>query len=186
MLQAFAFESVGVVVGDIYFVDPDPAPGQEGAERGVRLEVRLMERSAHDGSVYASRPIVIGRPLWRVDLLETVDGSPGSYDRTHHHPSMTGWEPGERRFERELSADPLGWLKQRLGDLSALLDGAGLPPGAVDEGDAQRMRDSAAEIVSTVERLLARVRDGELGRPPAGGGMAVPAEPPTLVRSGWL
>jgi hypothetical protein len=30
-------------MGDLYFIDPDPLPGQDGAERGVRLEVRLLE-----------------------------------------------------------------------------------------------------------------------------------------------
>ena len=39
MLQAFVFERVGVVVGDIYFLDPNPHPGQEGAEHGVRANV---------------------------------------------------------------------------------------------------------------------------------------------------
>ena len=42
MLYVFGFESIGVVVSDLYFVDPDPGPGQEGAERGVRLEVRML------------------------------------------------------------------------------------------------------------------------------------------------
>ena len=30
MLYAFGFERVGVLVGDLYFVDPRPAKGQEG------------------------------------------------------------------------------------------------------------------------------------------------------------
>ena len=41
MLYAFGFERIGVVAGDLYFVDPNPGPGQEGAEQGVRVEVRL-------------------------------------------------------------------------------------------------------------------------------------------------
>jgi hypothetical protein len=41
MFYVFGFERVGVVMSDLYFVDPAPLPGQEGAERGVRLEVRL-------------------------------------------------------------------------------------------------------------------------------------------------
>ena len=37
MLYAFGFERVGgVVVGDLYFVNPRAARGQEGAEHGVR------------------------------------------------------------------------------------------------------------------------------------------------------
>jgi hypothetical protein len=182
VLQAFAFERVGVVVADIYFVDPDPPPGQEGPERGVRVEVRLMERPDHDGSIYASRPILVGRPVWRADLLESVEGRPGSYDRTHHHPGMTGWEPGDRRYERALSADPLAWLAGRLRDLPGLVDQAGLPPGTVDDEDVRELRASTDEIVATVERLLARVRAGELGGAPAGDGDG----PTTSARVGWL
>ena len=42
MLYAFGFERVGVVVGDLYFLDPRPGKGQEGAEHGVRLELRVL------------------------------------------------------------------------------------------------------------------------------------------------
>ena len=44
MLQVFGFDRIGVVIGDLYFIDPNPRPGQEGAERGVRLEVRMTSR----------------------------------------------------------------------------------------------------------------------------------------------
>ena len=57
MLYVFGFERTGVAVGDLYFVDPDPPPGQEGAERGVRLEVRLLEHGPLPGSPYSGRPI---------------------------------------------------------------------------------------------------------------------------------
>ena len=94
MLYAFGFERVGVVVGDLYFVNPRAAHGQEGAEHGVRLELRLLDRGVLQGSAYSAQPIEIGRPVWRADLLESVEGPPGSFDRTHHHPAFTGWEPG--------------------------------------------------------------------------------------------
>ena len=97
MLYVFGFASIGVVVSDLYFVDPEPGPGQEGAERGVRLEVRMLERGELRGSVYSAQPIAVGRPIWRGDLLESVAGMPGSHDRTHHHPRFTGWEPGRIR-----------------------------------------------------------------------------------------
>ena len=60
MLTVFGFDRIGVVVGDIYFVDPNPMPGQESPERGVRVEVRRVEAQHHDGSVYAARPIFVG------------------------------------------------------------------------------------------------------------------------------
>lgn len=179
MLYAYAFERVGVVLGDIYFVDPEPDPGQEGAEHGVRLEVRLVERPEHEGSIYASRPVLFDRPVWRADLLESVGGVPGSFDRTHHHPAMDGWEPGGRRFDRDLSADPLVWLQARLSDLPTLLAEAGLPSSAVDPDDGQLLREAAPEIVATASRLLERVRAGELGTAPS-------ARDLTMARTGWL
>ena len=42
MLYVFGFERVGVVVGDLYFVDPNPMKDQEGAEHGVRVELRVL------------------------------------------------------------------------------------------------------------------------------------------------
>ena len=61
MLYAFGFERIGVVVSDLYFVDPNPDPGQEGAEHGVRLEVRLLGQGELRGSIYSARPIEVGR-----------------------------------------------------------------------------------------------------------------------------
>src|SRR5271165_1197841 len=101
MLQVFGFDRIGVVVGDIYFLDPAPANGQEGAEHGVRVEVRMLEPGELSGSIYASRPIRVAEPVWRVDLLESVDSAPGSLNRAHHHPHMRDWEPGKRVFDRE-------------------------------------------------------------------------------------
>lgn len=70
MLAAFGFESLGVVVGDMYFVDPSPLEGQETPERGVRLELRLVDRAEPQGSIYAGVPIAFTRPVWRVDLSD--------------------------------------------------------------------------------------------------------------------
>jgi hypothetical protein len=195
MLYAWGFERVGVVASDLYFVDPNPAPGQEGAERGVRLEVRLLDRPPLTGSIYAAQPIVIDRPVWRADLFETVAGSPGSHDRTHHHPHFRGWEPGGRRFDAALSEDPIGWLIDRLGDLPGLLAGAELDPGEVDPDDARQLATAAPEIGAAVAGLLDRVRAGELGRPPASPMSPAPPAPvlaagaapgPLGVRAGWL
>lgn len=168
MLYVFGFESIGVVVSDLYFVDPEPGPGQEGAERGVRLEVRMLDRGELRGSIYSAQPIAVGRPIWRGDLLESVAGTPGSHDRTHHHPTFTGWEPGHRHFVEELSVDPLGWVAAYLGDLDRLLAEAGVSPAEVDPRDGASLRDAVPEIVETVRNLLERVRAGEAARPPAG------------------
>ena len=102
MLQLFGFDRIGVVVGDIYFINPSPAKGQEGPEHGVRLEVRMLEAGELSGSIYSARPISIAEPIWRVDLLESTDGPPGSLNRAHHHPNMRNWEPNKRVFDRDL------------------------------------------------------------------------------------
>ena len=155
MLFIFGFESICVAVSDLYVVSPDPAPGQEGAERGVRLEVRMLERGELWGSIYSAQPIGVGRPIWRADLLESVDGPAGSYDRTHHHPWFKGWEPGPRLFVEELSSDPLGWVGARLADLDGLLDEASV--GATTPSSQRApARRSLARV--RITRLSARLR----------------------------
>jgi hypothetical protein len=183
MLYAFGFERVGVLAGDLYFVDPRPAKGQEGAEHGVRVELRVLERGALKGSVYSAQPIEVGRPIWRADLLESVAGRPGSFDRTHYHPVFRDWDPSSRVFARELSADPLGWLGENLADLDGLLAAAGLPADTAGPDDADRLRGVAPEIVAAVRRLLDQVRAGELGAVPRD---QTPVGAPVSIRAGWL
>ncbi|MFH8612924.1 hypothetical protein ACH4D5_36180 [Streptomyces sp. NPDC018029] len=182
MLYALAFERVGVVVSDLYFLNPNPLRGQESPERGVRLELRVFESGELPGSMYSARPITIGRPLWRVDLLQDANAAPNTFDRTHHHPDIVGWEPGPRTFVEELSDEPLAWLTGKLTDLSSLLDEAGISPDEISPVDADGLRTAAPEIVDTVRRMLERVWAGDLGLP--GGGMDSGAV--TSVRAGWL
>ena len=179
MLQAFVFEKVGVVVGDIYFLDPDPLPGQESPEHGVRLELRVFDRGELKGTIYSAVPIEAATPIWRVDLLESVDGKPGSYNRTHHHPKFEEWDPTHRVFERELSADPIGWLRKELSDLPAVLERAGFPADTADPSDADSLREFAPTIAATAEMMLKKVRAGELGRAPDDHAV-------DRIRTGWL
>ena len=179
MLYTFGFEQIGVLVCDLYFVDPEPAKGQEGAEHGVRLELRVLERGDLKGSIYSAQPITVGQPIWRADLLESVDGKPGSFDRTHHHPAFTGWEPGHRVFVRELSQDPIQWLAAKLSDLPGVLADAGVSADVAGPGDAGALRVAVPEILETIEELLGKVRRGQAGNPPAGAD-------PGCARAGWL
>jgi hypothetical protein len=183
MLYVFGFDRVGVLVGDLYFVDPRPAKGQEGAEHGVRIELRVLGRGALKGSIYSAQPIEVGRPIWRADLLESVAGRPGSFDRTHYHPVFRDWDPSSRVFVRELSADPLGWLGEQLADLDGLLATAGFPADTAGPDDADRLRDVAPEIVDAARRLLDQVRAGELGGAPCD---QTAAGEPVSIRVGWL
>ncbi len=166
MLQLFGFDRIGVVLGDIYFIDPNPAKGQEGPERGVRLEVRMLAPGELAGSFYSARPITIAEPVWRVDLLESADGPPGSLNRAHHHPKMSNWEPHRRVFDRGLSSDPVAWLGTQLADLEGLLAGAGIDVDDELAADAGKLRASVPEVQRAVSSMLDKVKAGELGLPP--------------------
>ena len=179
MLYAFGFGRIGVLASDLYFVDPEPGPGQEGAERGVRLEVRLLERGDLRGSRYSAQPIEVGEPVWRADLLETADGPPGSLNRAHHHPRFRGWEPGHRSFDAGLTASPVQWVGEQLANLEGLLERAGIPADEATALDAKALRDCLPEIMDAVGRLLQKIRDGEHAAPVGG-------EPVTSARVGWL
>ena len=178
MLAAFGFETLGVVVGDIFFVDPTPLEGQETPERGVRLELRLIDRAEPQGSIYAGVPIAFNRPVWRVDLFGSTESPPGTLDRAHHHPRFDGWEPGRRHFVPELSAEPLSWLADQLADPDAVLVRAGVGPDEVTDVDRRGLAAAAPEIVAAVKRMLHGVRDGTL--------TPAPAEPVAAARTGWL
>ncbi|OBB97522.1 hypothetical protein [Mycobacterium sp. 852002-40037_SCH5390672] len=178
MLAAFGFESLGVVVGDMYFIDPSPLEGQETPERGVRLELRLVDRAEPQGSIYAGVPIAFTRPVWRVDLFGSTESPPGTLDRAHHHPHFNGWEPSSRHFVPELSADPLSWLTEQLADPAAILARAGIQADEVSEADTIGLAAAAPEIVAAVKRLLDGVRNGELA--------PEPAERVAAARTGWL
>ncbi len=178
MFVAFGFETLGVVIGDMYFVDPDPLAGQETPERGVRLELRVIERADPQGSIYAGVPIAFNRPVWRVDLFGSTESPPGTLDRAHHHPRFNGWEPSHRHFVPELSADPVSWLTEQLADLAAVLARAGVDDDQVTEADKAGLAAASPEIVATVKRMLEGVRTGVLA--PA------PAEPVAAARTGWL
>jgi hypothetical protein len=178
MLVAFGFEALGVVLGDIYFIDPTPMAGQETPERGVRLELCLVDRAQPRGSIYAGIPIGFERPVWRVDIFGSTESAPGTLDRAHHHPRFDDWEPGPRHFVPELSADPLAWLANELADPAAILARAGVAADEVTKADEQGLAAAAPEIIAAVSRLLDGVRDGELA--PA------PAEQVAAARTGWL
>lgn len=162
----------------MYFVDPSPMTGQETPERGVRLELRLVDRDKPQGSIYAGIPIAFARPVWRVDLFGSTESPPGTLDRAHHHPRFDGWEPGRRHFVPELSADPVSWLAGQLADPAAVLERAGVDLAEVAEADLTGLAAAAPEIVASVKRMLDGVRDGELA--PA------PPEPVAAARTGWL
>jgi hypothetical protein len=179
MLQVFGFDRIGVVVGDIYFIDPAPAKGQEGPEHGVRLEVRMLEPGKLTGSIYSARPISVAEPIWRLDLLESADGPPGSLNRAHHHPNMRNWEPNKRVYDRALSSDPVGFVATMLSDLEGMLAHAGIEVDDTLAADARALRKAVPEVQRAVASMLDQVKAGELGTAPPEGDL-------TSARVSWL
>jgi hypothetical protein len=172
VLYAIGLDKIAVVASDVFFVDPDPGLDQHGAEAGVRVELRTLERLPLQGSIYSAQPISVQRPLARIDLFETFPGGRGRNDRVHYHPRCVGWEPGERHFDPELSAEPLVWLAKQLSDTSGLLE-------IEDQFGAQALSERRDEIVDAVDRIWSEVRSGRLDPPPGW-------TREESVRFGWL
>jgi hypothetical protein len=178
VLWTLTFDRAGVAISDLYFVDPNLDQGDDGAERGVRLELRMFERDELKGSVYSAVPIRIDRPIWRVDMLETVDSTPGSLNRAHHHPRFHGWDPGMRVFDEELSADPRSWIRKQLADIDGVLERAGVATDELGPDDVSSLRAAADKIAAELDEQLAAVAAGKAGLAPAEGG--------DFVRQSWL
>jgi hypothetical protein len=79
-----------------------------------------------------------------------------------------------------MTADPVGWVGRRLADLDGLLPGAGMTVADIGPTDADEVRAAAPEICAVVQRLLDRVRAGELALAPDN---AATAE---SLRASWL
>jgi hypothetical protein len=167
MYCTFGFTTLAVTAESLYFCDPHPAPGQEGPERGVRVELRLVEPQEHRGTIYASQRYVLDQAVFRADFLESVERGPGSRDRMHFHPAMRDNEPRSRVFDRALTEDPMGWLSGRLADAVRLLRDAGVADAERHEEAARQLRAELPLVVGTISTLLTKVRNGELARQPA-------------------
>jgi hypothetical protein len=177
MLWTLAFDRVGVVLSDLYFVDPNLDQGDDGAERGVRLELRHFERDDLHGSVYSATPIRVDAPIWRADMLETVDSEPGSLNRAHHHPKFHGWEPGRRVFVEELSADPRTWIRKQFAQIDQVLADAGVDASTLGD-DVEALRAAGDKVAAELDFMLGEVAAGRAGLAPPDAG--------DFVRQSWL
>jgi hypothetical protein len=148
MERAWLFDSLCVTVAVVDFLDPGLRFQADARERGVRVEIRPTTSTQKGGTVYASPPISLQPAICRVDLLES---RPGAADRMHWHPAMRSGEPGDRTFDSALSADPLGWLGERLRDLDRLVGGSYVAGaagfGADDAGAVARVADEVVDAV---------------------------------------
>jgi hypothetical protein len=154
MERVWLFDHLAVTVAWIDFVDPALAGEPDVRERGVRIEVREAD-STPGGSIYHSPASTLRPALCRIDFLES---RPGAADRMHWHPEMHDGDPGGRTFDREMPADPVGWLTSYLDDLASFLVRAGVPDVAVMGDDLIALREARDEIVAAVSDGLARAR----------------------------
>jgi hypothetical protein len=127
-------------------------------EAGARIEVRRVEEAigdAHrDGAAgFCVLPVSDGG-IWRADLF-TVISRPGNEPRHHHHPQFEHGHVGDRVFEPELYADPVGWTERKLRDFRTLL----VENGAADIADSVDYEEFAAAmpaIRSAIDASLSR------------------------------
>ena len=158
-VRVFVFSRSAVLV------EPRWLPAQPGyaAERGARVEVRLLGDEPPRGSGEAAQRVVIDTPVWRADLFDLVDGEPANLAAAHFHPTFGGdVEAGDRVFDDELRRNPMGWLRDQLGDLVNLAVRAGIaslatPPTWL-EADAADVRCVLPDIEQAVSAALAEAR----------------------------
>lgn len=152
-MRIYVADSLCVSVEDIDFLNPNRL--SDGRERGVRVELRMIESDTRPGSIYVSRGMSVGRGVCRFDLLESA---PGAQDRMHWHPEMTDGTPSQRVFDPELRVDPLAFLGTRLRDGAGLLEMVGVDQPARFAGAAAALAAMVDAIVADVAASLERQR----------------------------
>jgi hypothetical protein len=150
MEKVWLFETLAVTVATIDFVDPAVAHEPDARERGVRLELRPIETSA-SGTIYVSPRVNLQPAVCRIDLLES---RPGAADRVHWHPAMAAGEPGKRVFDPELSADPVGWLHERLRHVDRIITQTTLAECPPPREELSAIADAADDIVAATKAGL--------------------------------
>lgn len=154
MERVWVFGQLAIWVARIDFLDPAVADEPDPRERGVRVEVRPVLSDAV-GTIYASPTTALQPAIRRIDLLESA---PGAADRMHWHPEMYDGEPGERTFDIDMPADPVGWLTTFLHGLDAFLVRAGVLDVDSMSSDLEEIRTTLPEIGAAVEEGLTWAR----------------------------
>ena len=152
METAWIYGHLAVTVAEIDFLDP--AGDADARERGVRVELRPVQRE-YTGSIYVS-PVLDLRPaVCRMDLLESA---PAAADRMHWHPVMDSGEPGDRTFDEDLPSDPTAWVASHLVDARGILERAGFDDVHRCAADLESLAADVPEIVARIQRGLERAR----------------------------
>ncbi len=117
MLTVFILGPIAITAG--YWV-------QRGAdtESGARVEIRRVEQEDIPGApagVAGLRLLPVSEGIWRADLFRDQDGNV----IYHYHPHFEKGDVGERSFDDQLTADPVGFVIDRLKDLRSVLETSG-------------------------------------------------------------
>jgi hypothetical protein len=120
--HAFVFNEVAVLVRHWFEIDL----ADSHLEHGARVELRLVVPQPRRGSESAAQKVVIDQPVWRADLFDRLDGTPGAFEAAHFHPYFVGVEPCERHWDDAVKADPWDWLGTRLIDVADIVATAGM------------------------------------------------------------
>jgi hypothetical protein len=150
MEQAWIFGRLAVTLARIDFLDPALMDEDDVRERGVRVELRVVDTTC-TGSIYASPGVDLRPAVCRIDLLESA---PYAVNRMHWHPVMEDGEPGDRTFEVSMVDDPLDWLDQHLRQSDVLLAQSGVTVDDVMRLDIETIREVVPDIVAAAARGL--------------------------------
>lgn len=150
MQHVFVFNEVAVLVRHWFEIDLMDSH----LEHGARVELRLLVPQPRRGSESASQKVVVDQPVWRADLFDRLDGTPGAFEAAHFHPHFVGVEPCERHWDDAVKADPWVWLMTRLTDVEDIVATAGIrlrDPATANE----QVRADAEAIVGTARSRAA-------------------------------
>lgn len=146
MLHAFIYTDIAILVRHWFEV----SLGDSHLEHGARLELRLREPQPSRGTESAAQRIVVDQPVWRADLFDRIDGTPGALEAAHFHPRFTGVEPCKRNWADPIKTTPWEWLHEQLSDIVAVAETGGIQiPGLA--ADAEQVRADAPEIVAVAQ-----------------------------------
>jgi hypothetical protein len=146
VLHILTFSRSAVLIRHWFEINLDDA----SMEHGARIEIRELASHPHRGSESAAQLITADRPLWRADLFDRLDSTPGRFDAAHYHPRFNGNEPCDRHWDRGLTAAPWDWLAEQISGLGAAPRGDGW---SLDPGDAAELSSLAAAVVSTAQQF---------------------------------
>jgi hypothetical protein len=144
VLQAFVYDEVAVLVRHWFEV----GLSDSHLEHGTRVELRLRAPQPRRGTESAAQLIAVDRPVWRADLFDRLDGTPGGFDAAHFHPRFLGVEPCERNWADEIKKTPWEWLHRQLSDVAAIAATAGVELTDPETTGGQVRADAAAIVAA--------------------------------------